>query len=759
MERSIIFASACIISGFFLHGCYSIDLEERLGARPEPEQKSADSTNPANIEDLKAAAISSSVIRLSWTAPGDDGLKGRATAYYIGFIKSSDIEELSFEKFTGGEEDVTIIENPFLPSEGATPETYLVEELEADTSYCFAIRSVDDAENYSNLSNVVCTSTVDANAPAAATNLALAPDPEGENIALTWVNPEDADLAGILLLRRDGEDIEITKPEDGRAYSENDNVSGAKVIAVLGKDAQEYTDENLINGNFYTYGVFSFDDDNLFGAGAVESAKADDQTAPSPVTDTTATDSGNKTIRLKWKYPSDKDALTALVIRKDATEAEAPVVSSKENMPEGWGKAYLGTDDEFTDDIPDELLDVNLTYAIYAIDDRDNISAGVIVPAIAATPAGLEDTTSPAQISDLEANALNESEIMFTWTTPGDDGMTGQAARYEIRFAEGSFEASEFDQQTLATDEIQPGQPNTPASYTLSILDADTVYCLGIKTFDESDNPSPVSITCEKTLDLTPPAPIADLTPVIDPLGSHISFTWQNPTDEDFKGVLIARSAGAAIDTEPISGEIPVSLGNGIVISISDVESLDQTKLDNGVDYYYNFYAYDDDYNYSEVSSVSVTPVDSTPPSPATNFAMTDAKDGKLSLSWHLPSETGVRVKIVCKASVNPSTITDGTVVYEGIGTSTNYTGLTNGTEYHCGAWTYDEYNNYGEPIFAAATPRSSDVTAPDFISCTASATMLGESDSVTFVLVANDDLDEIIEPKLGTIDLTGKCS
>ena len=45
-----------------------------------------------------------------------------------------------------------------------------------------------------------------------------------------------------------------------------------------------------------------------------------------------------------------------------------------------------------------------------------------------------EDTTAPAAVADLAAGIPTTSSLTLTWTAPGDDGTTGTATSYDIRY-------------------------------------------------------------------------------------------------------------------------------------------------------------------------------------------------------------------------------------------------------------------------------------------------------------------------------------
>ena len=48
------------------------------------------------------------------------------------------------------------------------------------------------------------------------------------------------------------------------------------------------------------------------------------------------------------------------------------------------------------------------------------------------------DTVAPAAVSNLATGSPTTSSITLTWTAPGDDGSTGTATSYDIRYSHGS---------------------------------------------------------------------------------------------------------------------------------------------------------------------------------------------------------------------------------------------------------------------------------------------------------------------------------
>lgn len=156
----------------------------------------ADTIPPAVVGDLAVTAATQLTATLGWTAVGDDGMTGRATAYEIR-RSSAPIDSSSWAA-------ATAVDVPFAPADPGTPEVLVVTGLTAATTYHFAIRAVDEAGNRSPVSPDAAGQTMpagDTSPPStpggltAATNL--------DRVDLAWSGSPEPDLAGYLLYRRE----------------------------------------------------------------------------------------------------------------------------------------------------------------------------------------------------------------------------------------------------------------------------------------------------------------------------------------------------------------------------------------------------------------------------------------------------------------------------------------------------------------------------------------------------------------------------
>lgn len=103
------------------------------------------------------------------------------------------------------------------------------------------------------------------------------------------------------------------------------------------------------------------------------------------------------------------------------------------------------------------------------------------------------DTTPPAAITDLTCSNPTFTSIDLSWTAPGDDGNSGTAASYDIRYSTEPISEQNWDLAIQITGEPTPAQAGSSQSMTVSGLVSGTTYYFAIKTSDEASNISGLS--------------------------------------------------------------------------------------------------------------------------------------------------------------------------------------------------------------------------------------------------------------------------
>jgi len=108
---------------------------------------------------------------------------------------------------------------------------------------------------------------------------------------------------------------------------------------------------------------------------------------------------------------------------------------------------------------------------------------------------GASDTTAPAAVSNLNAvTGSSNGQIDLSWTAPGDDGSSGTAAGYTIKYAAFAItNDSQFNNAVNVTGEPGPSAAGSAESMTISGLTPGTTYHFAMKTQDDAANTSSLS--------------------------------------------------------------------------------------------------------------------------------------------------------------------------------------------------------------------------------------------------------------------------
>ena len=135
------------------------------------------------------AKPASSSLTLEWTSPGDDGTIGVATRYELRYSKSP----ITMDNFW----QATPAQDLPPPGMAGQHEKVKIRGLEPDQRYYFAIRTVDDQNNWSGLSNVVGKTAPAPTVESSRFPLAMSapfPNPARNAVALLLSLPEASDV-------------------------------------------------------------------------------------------------------------------------------------------------------------------------------------------------------------------------------------------------------------------------------------------------------------------------------------------------------------------------------------------------------------------------------------------------------------------------------------------------------------------------------------------------------------------------------------
>ncbi|MFH1777560.1 MAG: CFI-box-CTERM domain-containing protein, partial [Candidatus Omnitrophota bacterium] len=256
---------------------------------------------------------------------------------------------------------------------------------------------------------------------------------------------------------------------------------------------------------------------------------------------------------------------------------------------------------------------------------------------------GSADTTAPAAVGDLAASSgTNDGEIDLTWTAPGDDGTTGTATAYTIKYSTTVItNDSEFNVSSDVTGEPMPNTAGTAETMTVTGLSAGQTYYFAIKSVDEVPNTSAVSNSAfakaqEIVLpdDLIAPAAVTDLA-ISSVTQDSMTLTWTAPGDDGTSGTALSydlRYSTSNITEADWAAAIPVT-GELTPDIAGTTQTMTVTGLGTGQTYYFTIKTSDETANISLLSNVAsstttdIIVADTAAPSVSSTMPQSTAKN------------------------------------------------------------------------------------------------------------------------------------
>jgi hypothetical protein len=464
-----------------------------------------------------------------------------------------------------------------------------------------------------------------------------------------------------------------------------------------------------------------------------------DNTRPGQIKGLKAINPTNNSINLTWTAPADNgtQVSSGSVIEyqikihsaqiTNATWDSATIVSQT-ITPQAPG----GTETYTVTGLQAETL---YYFAVKARDERPNW--GWISNFDFNTTLPDPDITPPNAVTNLAAIEPTDTTINLTWTAPGDDGDSGKATYYDIRYSTSDITDLNWASATEIINELAPNSTSTIEHYQVIGLTPETNYYFALKVGDETPLWSGLSNiafnTTLSSMDALPPGQITDLA-ASNPTSSSVKLTWTAPGDDGNSGTVAGydiRFYTASITnllwdvaTQCPDGPTPVAVGNDQEYTVTGL--LSEQK------YYFAVKAFDEFPNYSTLSNIvnetTLSSNDQSPPGAINDLAAAAESENSIKLTWTAPSDDQASESVTgydIRYSVNQITTADWedatTVTDEpqpqapGTSESFSVTGLFAGTGYYFAIKSFDEKPNLSplSNIADAATYSSDDSTPP----------------------------------------------
>ena len=155
-------------------------------------------------------------------------------------------------------------------------------------------------------------------------------------------------------------------------------------------------------------------------------------------------------------------------------------------------------------------------------------------------------------MTTLAVGSTTQTSATLTWTAVGDDGTTGTAATYDLRYSTSIITAATFASATQATGEPAPKYSGYAETFTVTGLDAGTAYYFALKVADGVPNWSGLSNVPNDSTQLPPegipPAGVTTLA-VASTTETSATLTWTAVGDDGDT----ARRRDTTSDTQPRS--------------------------------------------------------------------------------------------------------------------------------------------------------------------------------------------------------------
>jgi hypothetical protein len=494
---------------------------------------------PDAISDLAASSSVEAVVDLSWTAPGDDGTVGTASAYLIRY----NTVEISESNWLSS----TLLAHSLTPSPAGTTETLTITTLMPGETYFFAIKSQDDISNVSDISNSPSV-TVLSIPPAAISDLAASSSAEGV-VDLSWTAPGDDGTVGTAsayFMRYNTVAITESNWLSSTLLSHGLTPSLAGISETL-------TITTLTPGETCFFAIKSQDDISNVSDVSNSPGVTVLSIPPAAITDLAANPgSAEGEVVLSWTAPGDDGNVgtaSTYLIRYNTILISEINWESSIVVSHGLTPSPAGTS---------ETLTITLTpgttyyFAIKTQDEIPNTSGISNSPSVSA----YTDDVPPAAITDLAASSgAAEGEVDLSWTAPGDDGNVGTATTYLIRYNTVEITETNWDTSTVISHSLAPSLAGSSESLTVSGLTPGGTYYFAIKTQDEIPNTSDVSNSPSVVAytDDDPPAAIADLSATAGDEPGEVILQWTATGDDGNVGTATAYVA--RYYTQTISSE------------------------------------------------------------------------------------------------------------------------------------------------------------------------------------------------------------
>ena len=374
---------------------------------------------------------------------------------------------------------------------------------------------------------------------------------------------------------------------------------------------------------------------------------------------------------LTWTNPADKDFYATRV-------TVTPTVENGNSSLVIEGKAGEKSSASF-----EGLVNgTEYTFKLCSMDKSHNASEAVEVKA---TPKASEDSTAPAEVTNLSVSFVNGKDgkvnAALTWTDPIDTDLFGM----EVTYVKDSSSRAAIATMAQGSIFVAPGN----GGVVITDLTAGTTYTFTVKTMDTNGNKSSGE-SKTKTMSLSQ----------LSELKITLTASTTEITNQDVTITVKAESSSAVSKIYYISG-IKTSV-NDVLKGTEITSSASFTATENGT---YTVAVVDYD-GRRELSYITISNIDKAAPNKSANLAASyDYGKKTITVTWN-SSDSDVDHYLVSYTKAGTDVVTDEKVTEKSYTVSSVEVGTTE-EEYAFTVKPVDKAGNTGSEATTSVTPKA----------------------------------------------------
>lgn len=436
---------------------------------------------PGAVTSITASPVSDQYARLAWTTPMVESY-GPATHY--------DMRLALGTMLPGGFASATPVSPGPAVGPGGTAASFVLSGLSPGTTYSVAFTTTDAFSRTSPLS-VVRTFTTAATdvLPPAQSSLSTAYI-GNDYCVLRWTAPGDDGLLGTAV----SYDLRMSTTP----ITDDLTFAAATSVATTAPKASGQLEELLVSGlsdgTTYYFAITASDEvplTSMRSATEIVLTDTGDLIAPETVNNLSVAGETSTSIIVWWTARGD-DGTWGVATSYDLRWSTEPIHDLPTFLAANMvvGMPTPSPLDEIEMVTIDGLAPSTVYYTALRIGDEVPNFSGISNVVVSATLEG----TAPAAITDLTISTPTTTSLALTWTAPGDDGSSGTANSYDVRYSTTPItDLGTFANATMLAIVPPPQAAGTTEHLTLTGLTAGTTYHVAILTSDEVPNTSGLS--------------------------------------------------------------------------------------------------------------------------------------------------------------------------------------------------------------------------------------------------------------------------